>query len=63
MNGYTWWENIYSATDQHKIFLNKIEQGSDSLLSDLDIAKACEAIQIPGMLSSKWEIIMSHVSW
>ena len=32
-------------------------------MSDLDVAKVCEAIQILGMLISEDEIIMSHVSW
>ena len=30
-------------------------------MSDLDIAKACQAIQIPGMIISKWEVILNHV--
>ena len=41
---------------------NKIEQGCSSIMSDLDVVKACEVIQIPGKIMSKWEIIMSHVS-
>ena len=44
-------KNIYSATDQHEIFLSKIEQGYDSLSSDVDIVKACKAMQIAAMLS------------
>ena len=63
MNGYMQLENIYSAVDKYKIFFNKIEQGFGSVESYLDIARACKAIQIPGMIISKWEIIMSHVPW
>ena len=32
-------------------------------MSDLDVAKACKAIQVPGMIISQDEFIMSHVSW
>ena len=32
-------------------------------MSDLDVVKACEAIQVPGMKISKEKIINSHVSW
>ena len=42
---------------------NKIKQGFSCIMSDLDIMKACKVIQIPRMIMSKWEIIMSHVSW
>ena len=56
-------ENIYSAVDQYKIFFNKIEQGLGSVVHDLDVTKACKAIQISGMIISKWDIIMSFVSW
>ena len=45
-----------------KTNFNKIEQGFSSITSDLDIMKACEVIQIPGMIMGNWEIIMSHVS-
>ena len=38
-------------------------QGLGSLGSDLDVTKACEAIQIPGMIIGEDEFIMSHVSW
>ena len=38
-------------------------QGLGGVVSDLDVMKACKAIQIPGMIISKDEIIMSHVSW
>ena len=46
-----------------KTNFNKIKQGFSGIMSDLDVAKACEVIQIPGMIMSKWEIIMSHVFW
>ena len=45
-----------------KTNFNKIEQVSSGIMNDLDGTKACEVIQIPGMIMSKWEIIMSHVS-
>ena len=32
-------------------------------MSDIDVVKACKAIQVPGMIISKGEIINSHVSW
>ena len=57
------WEVMHRVIDYYKIFFNKIEQGLGSLASDLDIAKACKAIQILGIIISKWELIMSHVSW
>ena len=55
--------DIYSVIDKYKIFFNKMEQGLGRAASDLDVAKACKAIQIPGMLISEDEIIMSHVFW
>ena len=45
-----------------KTNFNKIKQGCSGIVSDLDVTKACEVIQIPGMIMSKQEIIMSHVS-
>ena len=32
-------------------------------MSELNVVKACEAIQVPGMIIIKDEIIISHVSW
>ena len=40
-----------------------MEQGLGGVASDLDITKACKAIQITGMIISEDEFIMSHVSW
>ena len=45
------------------MFFNKIEQGLCGVVSDLDVVKACEDIQVPRMIISKEEFIMSHVSW
>ena len=46
-----------------KINFNKIEQGFIGIMSDLDVVKACKVMQIPGMIISMWEMIMSHVFW
>ena len=63
MNVYMQLEDIYSAIDKYKIFFNIIKQGLGGVASDLDITKACKVIPIPGMIISKDEFIMSHVSW
>ena len=63
MNVYMQLQDIYSAIDQYKIECDKIEQGLGAVVSDLDVAKACKAIQVPRMIISKDKIINSHVSW
>ena len=45
-----------------KTNFNKIKQGCCGITNDLDVAKACKIIQIPEMITSKREIIMTHVS-
>ena len=62
MNVYMQLQDIYNAIGYYKIYFDKIEQGLGGVASDLDVAKVCEAIQVPRMIISKEEIIMSHVS-
>ena len=62
MDLYMQLQDIYNAIDYYEIFFNKIKQGLVGVASDLDITKACKAIQVPGMIISKEEF-MSHVSW
>ena len=46
--------------NKKRIYWCKYVLDLGSVASDLDVAKVCKAIQIPGMLFSEDEIIMSH---
>ena len=56
------WKIRYSVAMCGKINFNKIEQDFINITSDLVVAKHAR-LQLPGMIISQQEMIMSYVVW